>query len=105
MKVDGYQVSKLYESYNGKNNQAAGVNKDAANKAAEKADKVEISNQASDMSNAISLGQKMKNTESPEDRQARIDEIKKLVDSGQYNVSSKEVAQSILVGKNLDVRA
>lgn len=104
MKVDGYQVSKLYESYNGKNNQAAGVNKDAADKT-EKSDKVEISGQASDMSNAISLGQKVKSAESPEDRQARIDEIKRLVDSGQYNISSKEVAQSILVGKNLDVRA
>jgi flagellar biosynthesis anti-sigma factor FlgM len=111
MKVDGYQVGKLYEKYATKSNQAATVKQDTpetekTNKLpTEKTDKVEISATAADMNKAVSLGQKLTSTESTDDRQTRIDSIKKLIDAGQYNISSKVVAQSILVGANLDIRA
>jgi flagellar biosynthesis anti-sigma factor FlgM len=103
MKIDGYQVGKLYESYAGKNNQAAGVNQDTSK--TDKADRVEISSKAANMNVAVSLGQKIASTDSFDERQTRIAELKKLIDAGQYNVSSKAVAQSILLGGNLDINA
>jgi flagellar biosynthesis anti-sigma factor FlgM len=104
MKVDGYQVGKLYESFAGKNSQSTTAGKEPSK--AGKPDTVEISDQASDMNNAVALGKKVNElSETPEDRQARVDELKKLIDGGQYNVSSKAVAQSILLGGNLDIRA
>ena len=103
MKIDGYQVGKLYESYAGKNNQAAGVNQDTSK--TDKSDRVEISSKAADMNAAVSLGQKITGAENPDERQTRIAELKKLIDAGQYNISSKAVAQSILLGSNLDIKA
>jgi flagellar biosynthesis anti-sigma factor FlgM len=104
MKIDGFQAGKLYEAYASKNNQAANLTPDDSSKA-EKTDRVEISPKAAGMSEATALSQKIQGAESPADRQARISQLKSLIESGQYNVPSKAVAQSILIGSSLDVKA
>ncbi len=104
MKIDGFQVSKRYETYSANSSKAANVNAGDQSRP-DKTDRVEISAKAADMNEATALKQGIRQVESPDARQARIGEIKKLIDAGQYNVPTKAVAQSILVGSNLDIRA
>ena len=74
MKIDGYQVSKLYESFTGAGRKAAGAGHDSSPK--DSVDRVEISSKAADMNTAVSLGSKITTQETSEARQARIDELK-----------------------------
>jgi flagellar biosynthesis anti-sigma factor FlgM len=104
MKIDGFQASKLYEAYADKNSQAAGANTNNKS-SADKPDRVEISATAAGMSQATSLSQKVPTAESPDERQARVEQLKQLISTGQYNIPSKAVAQSILLGGSLDVKA
>lgn len=104
MKIDGFQASSLYEAYSGKNNQTTNVSsEDTAN--SNTSDRVEISAKAADMSGATALSQKITSGESDTERQTRISQLKSLIDAGQYNVPSKAVAQSILIGSSLDLKA
>ena len=105
MKINGYQASRLYEAYANKNGSAVNNSQEGKPVGKEKPDRVEISSTASDMNDAVSLGQKVTETETPEERQSRIDQIKQMIDEGTYNVSSRAVAASILLGGNLDVKA
>lgn len=102
MKIDGIQAGRLYDAFSDK--KTSGQTSGGA-RSPEKGDRVEISGKASDMSKAGSLARSSSSSETSADRQARLDHIKKLVDSGEYNVSSKKVARSILTGRNFDTRA
>ena len=103
MKIDGFGVGKFYEQYSGKTAKDANPAAQEVVKAA-KTDRVEISSKAADM-NKAALVQKSMSSESIDERQSRIDNIKSLVDAGQYNIPTKTVAQSILRGSFLDKKA
>lgn len=101
MKIEGYQLQKMYEAYS-KNSTTAADGKGLTRQqkdTAEKTDRVELSEQASKMSDAQGIAQKVSApAEDSSSREQRVAELKKLVESGQYSVSSKDVARSILTG-------
>lgn len=104
MKIDGFQAGKLYEAYASSSGKPANTNTGSA-AADDGMDRVEISEKASQASKASELRQQATSSETAEQRQQRIDEIKKLVNEGQYHVPARAVAQSMLIGRNLDIKA
>ena len=106
MKIDGYGVGKLYGQFASQTGPASGSSRDKAHaENAESSDRVEISPKASDMNSAGALAQRSVNTESAAEREQRIANIKGMIETGQYSVSSETVAQSILRGVHFDAKA
>lgn len=106
MRIDQYQAGKVYRSFTEKaaQSQAAGAKPAGTAGGTAQSDRVEISREASDMQQAKELSSRV-SAETPQDRQTRIADIKNRIESGQYAVSSSDVARSILLGGNLDQRA
>lgn len=107
MRIDKYQAGEIYRSFAEKTaqSQPAGARATKTAGGAAQSDRVEISREASDMQQAKELASHISASETPEDRQARIADIKNRIESGQYTVASSDVARSILLGGNLDQRA
>ncbi|HEX3026328.1 MAG TPA: flagellar biosynthesis anti-sigma factor FlgM [Clostridia bacterium] len=103
MKIDGINIQKIYESFS-KNAESAAEEACATkqDQGADPKDRVEISSKASDMSFARKTAQKQIGVESEQDREARIFQIKNQIESGQYSISSRDVAASIVKGRNFD---
>ena len=106
MKIDGIPVQNVLDAYTKNNTQQSGgqagrVTRETQADSGEGTDRVEISNQASDMSEARSLTRDVPR-QSDSDKEARIANIKSMIDSGQYSVPSGDVAKSILRGALLD---
>lgn len=109
MRIDRYQAGEIYRSFAQKaaQTQAAGSEKSESEKAEKadktrRADRVEISREASAMRQARELSSRLSTGETVEDRQARIADIQNRIEKGQYDVPSSDVARSILVGSTMD---
>lgn len=107
MKIDGLQAGSIYQSFAEKTASAPSAGVSAADGTGEgsTADRVEISARASDMQQARRLASSARTAETPGERQARIEEIRSQITSGQYQVPAEAVARSILLGANFDTRA
>ena len=108
MKINGFQAQDIYSSYT-KQNQAAGTEKSAVtpSAASNQGDKVEISSKSksASLSEAALLSKKAFSSERQSERAQKIDEIKNKIQNGNYNVSSMDVAKSILKGNLFDQKA
>ena len=110
MKINGLQPQDVYKSF--ASNSVHGEDSAAADKkitADVSADRVEISPESSELNEARNLVQQSGITESDDSQTAsrseKVEALKQQVESGEYNVSSKDVANSILTGRYLDSRA
>lgn len=108
MKIDGVQIQKAYNAYAGN---AADTSADSKHKPQAaldsdlsdvQADRVEISSRAVHMSDAQKMASKVTNDEDQTSREEKVARLKSLVESGEYSVSSRDVARSILVGTFFD---
>lgn len=70
---------------------------------AQMGDRVEISQRGADVAKASKLAQKAGSVDSAaESRETRVNELKGLIESGQYNIDAREVAKSIVNGRPLN---
>lgn len=106
MKIDAMRSSDVYKTFMNNNirNNEKPIKADNVSK-----DTVEISAQSADLNSARELARMsgisrdVMNEGSENDDNYQL--IKYLVDSGEYDVSSKDIAKSILTGKNCDTFA
>jgi len=110
MKINGLQAQDMYNSYTKINQtanseQAASVASAASGK--QGGDKLEISEKgkAASLLEAGNLAKKSLTPENQDQRAQKVAEIKNRVQAGSYNVSSTDVAKSILKGNLFDQRA
>jgi flagellar biosynthesis anti-sigma factor FlgM len=107
MKIDGLQPQAVYKSFA---NSAAKID-DAGKKSVNQtdADRVEISSECSDLNQARKLvdqsGISADTSAQASERSEKVEALKQQIESGEYYVSSKDVARSILTGNYLDSRA
>ena len=110
MKINGLQPQDVYKSF------ASSTAHSEDNVVADKksavdvsADRVEISSESADLNEARNLVQQAGITDSDgsqtASRSEKVEALKQQVESGEYNVSSKDVANSIVTGRYLDSRA
>jgi flagellar biosynthesis anti-sigma factor FlgM len=106
MKIDGFKAEGIYESFNSQAAQQSAASKNPQ-KAGDRADgdKVEISSGATVMSEAKSLAKQAADLILPVDRETKIAQLRELINNGQYNVHSREVASSIVKGRLFDALA
>lgn len=89
MKIyNNINVNNIYDMYKSAN--ANALNKSKANKI----DKVEISDNASKISKSFAEYDKL--------REEKVQDIKAKVDSGNYNIKSDDIAESIIKGAIFD---
>lgn len=107
MKINSFQAQDIYNSYS-KASQVASGDKTATSavNASKHGDKLEISEKGKTASliEAEGLAKKAIAPENHAQRAKKVSEIKNLVQSGNYNISSSEVARSILKGNLFDQR-
>jgi negative regulator of flagellin synthesis FlgM len=108
MKIDGFQAQDIYNTYS-KINQTANSDKAAGAVAAtatsgKQGDKLEISEKGktASMIEASNLAKKSLAPDTQEKRTQMVEDIKNRIQTGNYNVSSTEVARSILKGNLFD---
>lgn len=111
MKIDGLQPQDVYKSYMSSAVRGDGAGSDTEKAAASdiSADRVEISPESADLSEARELVAESGisadlSTDAPS-RSDKVGALKSQVESGEYNVASEDVAKSILTGNYLDSRA
>jgi flagellar biosynthesis anti-sigma factor FlgM len=112
MKIDGIRAQNIYETYQkdlerteaGKPNPGTADTAKASAESGMSRDVIEISSQAADLKEAGMFAKKAMG-ESGGGKAARLAELKNLIDTGNYQVPSEEVAKSILKGIRLDLRA
>jgi len=106
MKISGLQPQDVYKSY-----MKSAVSTDSVDKADTEdvkvnADRVEISSQGSDISEARELVKKSgilaDNDSDGASRSEKIEALKNQIQSGDYSVDSKDVSQSIVKGRFVD---
>lgn len=112
MKIDSIQIQNTYGAYAGGASDASGENgRRRAGAAlddelgAAQQDRVELSSQAVHMADAQKMAPKVTGDDDGASREAKVAQLRSLVESGQYSVSSKDVARSILVGTFYDREA
>lgn len=107
MKINGLQPQDVYKSYMNSNlHSDDSVEKDKKDETDVNADRVEISSESADLSEARELTRKSGIMSAHDSsRSEKVEALKQQVESGEYNVSSKDVAKSILTGNYLDSRA
>lgn len=107
MKIDGLQSQNIYKTF--MTNTAHSGNAKQKDVSNVDADRVEISTESADLNEARELarqsGIKNELTTESASHQDKVETIRMMVESGEYNVSSKEIARSILTGNNFDSRA
>lgn len=109
MKIDGLQPQDIYKSFVSgavHGNDVAAAGKKAADVST---DRVEISSESAGLNEARNLV-RQSGIADIDDLQAsggseKVEALKQQVESGEYNVSSKDVANSILSGRHFDSRA
>ncbi|CDZ23517.1 hypothetical protein CCDG5_0378 [[Clostridium] cellulosi] len=103
MKINGLQPQEVYKTYvNNIYKSGAEIKKAVISDT----DSLTISQQSSDLYEARRLADESGILDvNEEGREERIEELKSLIDSGQYNVSAEDVAKSIVSGKIFDNRA
>jgi anti-sigma28 factor (negative regulator of flagellin synthesis) len=109
MKINGFQAQDIYNTYS-KASQTANSEKAAAVATAtteKQGDKLEISEKgkAAYLHEAGNLAKKSLAPENQAQKAQKVAEIKNRVQTGNYNVSSTDVARSILKGNLFDQRA
>lgn len=102
MKINGLQPQEIYKSYM---QTSSRTDNEKSSSKEVNADRVEISAQGADITEARKLVKKSGLSASDGTDSARIDALKEKVRSGSYNVSSKDIAKSILKGRYLDKKA
>lgn len=107
MKIDGLQSQNIYKTF--MTNTAHSGNAKQQNVSDVNADRVEISSESADLNAARELARQSGinnelKTESASHKQ-KVETLRHMVESGEYNVSSKEIARCILTGNNFDSRA
>ena len=70
---------------------SSNINSTTANAPQRRADQVDVSSVGKEIGQLVERAKKL-----PEIRQERVDELRELVHSGRYEVSSKEIATAIL---------
>ncbi|MDR3553078.1 MAG: flagellar biosynthesis anti-sigma factor FlgM [Clostridia bacterium] len=102
MKVNGIQAQNIYESYQKNLKQDEAVKDSSSQKA--QGDTLELSPGAADLQEAGTFARKTSD-DGDTQRTARITDIKNQIDAGTYNVSSQDVARSVLKGMIMDQKA
>lgn len=104
MQINGLQPQDIYKSYQKNTPRPSAPEK--SGDSAPIADRVEISSQGSDITQAKELVKKSGIASGDSSgRSEKIEELKKQVQGGTYNVPSKDIAQSIIKGGNFDRKA
>lgn len=103
MKINGLQPQEVYKTYvNNVHKSGSDIKKAVISDT----DSLTISQQSSDLCEARRLAEESGIFDvNDECREDKIEELKSLIDAGQYNVSAEDVAKSIVCGKIFDNRA
>jgi negative regulator of flagellin synthesis FlgM len=106
MKINGLQPQDVYKSYMKSAISTDGTDKSGTGSVKADTDRVEISSQGSDISEARELVKKSgiltDDDSDGADRAEKVETLKNQVQSGNYNVDSKDVSQSIIKGRLVD---
>ena len=112
MKIDNIQIQNTYGAFTGGASDASSESSRRRSDAALDAesgtvqqDRVEISSRAVHMADAQKMAAKISNDEDTFSREEKVARLRSLVENGQYSVSTKDVARSILVGTFFDRKA
>lgn len=99
MKINGLQPQQVYKIFE---KDVSYVNRaEGKTDSGEYADSLEISKQSADLSEARGLAcDAGLYTDNSADREAKIENLKSLVEQGQYSIPAKDVANSILSGRS-----
>lgn len=104
MEINRLEPQSVYKAF--MNNTAHGLDPDKKTDTEVKADTVEISSESADLNEARKLTSRSGITHTDyESRSEKVEALKEQIEAGEYNVSAKDVARSILTGNYLDSRA
>lgn len=107
MKINPVEAHGIYKSFNSEKGHKQDYDARAIQKPAEtreNADRVEISEKGADILEGSTMAQRAAAPVPKETglRADKVEQIKKLVRSGEYDVSGRDVAASILRGRVID---
>lgn len=104
MKINGLQPQEVYKSFM-KDVVHTGSAHVKASRVSQ-TDSLEVSSQCAELNEARKLADESGIVDLDGGvREEKIEELKSLIEQGQYNVSAKDVAESIIKGKFLDSKA
>jgi negative regulator of flagellin synthesis FlgM len=105
MKINGLQPQEVYKTFSKDTVRTGSTDVKAVSGSGSDADRLEVSQQCADLNEARRLVDDSGIDVKDDDREEKIEGLKSLIEQGQYNISAKDVASSILNGRLLDSRA
>ena len=97
MKINWSNMEKILGVYRKQGVQGKKTERAAGAEGVRKADRIELSSEAKDFQLALKALSQV-----PEIREAKVEDIKNRIRTGEYNVSAEEVADKIIDGLFID---